>query len=338
MKNFIVFLLIFIVLFNISLFAKKVASLPEVEKPSYIDIEKGRLFVSDSNVKLHLYWMKDFSYKLITKRGEGPGETRFHPYFWTYPDRIFTYSSKRGMFFSLDGELQKEIKIPLFSLSKACPIGKNFVVYQGAKNPKKGHTELEMSIYEYSEKQGFQYKKIIYYRDIKTKIIRGKKRYPLIRPYFGFLVKDDRVFIGDCYRGFCVEIYDNQGNEAGKIKLFPDKVKVSEDFIKRATNVLKSPKYDRVKSMYHIDFPEYYPDFYRFDVDKQKVYFLTYKKQDKYRELIITDYNGKILKRSYVPWVENEATINFAINNDKFYYIEENEDTEEWELHVEDIK
>jgi hypothetical protein len=89
---------------------------------------------------------------------------------------------------------------------------------------------------------------------------------------------------------------------------------------------------------YNFYFPEYFPGFYRFAVDKGKVYFLTYNRKGDQRELIVTDFNGKVLKQSYVPWVENEVYTNFSISNDMFYYIMENDETEEWELHVTDIK
>jgi len=330
------------VLINFSLYAKKLASLPEVEKPFQIAIADGQLFISDRSIKLHLYSLKDFSHKLITSKGEGPGETSATPDFTVYPDKVFTCRYRKGMLFDRNGTLQSEYKFSFFGLKEAYPVANYFVVFKSDPSAKKGYTAKEISIYRYTEKNEFDFKKLIYYKGHKNSDLKtgGKWDYPLIKDYFGFIVKDNNVFIADTERGFYVEIYDSEGGEVGKIRLYLEPLKVTDNDKKEIMGkIKKSPHWGIVNKMYQVFIPEYFPAFYRFAVDNQKIYFLTYKKENDRREVIITDYKGKILKNTTVPFLEEyEVHTNFSIEDDKFYYIKENEDTEEWELHVEDIK
>jgi len=338
MKKYTALLLLVMMLINFSLYAKKLASLPEVQIPTRIMVYKGRLLVADHKIRLHMYIMKDFSYKLLATRGQGPQEILSPPDFVAYGDNFYIYSLGKGMFFSLDGTLKDEFKID-FSINKALPIGKNYVVSDLSPSAKDGTTADQVSINEYSSQNGFQFKKMIYYRVRKFGKNRSKNDYPLIKPFFGFFIEDEKVFIGNTEMGGLFEIYDSQGKEVRRFHIDLKPVKISNQFKKEYLEMAEQiPSFSIVKSMYNTYFPEYFPAYYRFAVGNQKIYILTYNKKNKDREVLITNYYGKILKQSYVPWIENFVHTNFSIEDDKFYYIKENEDTEEWELHVEDIK
>jgi len=340
MKKYTALLLLVMMLINFSLYAKKLAPLPEVLSPYKIAIKNKKLIISDHKVLLHMYSMDDFTYKLLSKKGEGPSESRIVQDFWLYKNRIFSYGAKKGMYFSYDGKYINELKIVVPGLNRACPVEENFLIYNNSNIRKKNHVSKEMSIYLYSKENGFKYKKLFYFFEKQYGKTHGKPNYPLIKNYFGFIVEDGKVFVGDTYRGFSVEIFDREGKEAGKIRLYPERIKIPEAYINTSLKRLeKDPAYQAFSNMYYTYFPDYFPDFYRFDVEDGKVYFLTYKKIDGRREMIVTDFYGKILKRSSVPWIEDyNVHIYFAIQNEKYYYIIENQDTEEWELHVEDIK
>jgi hypothetical protein len=62
-------------------------------------------------------------------------------------------------------------------------------------------------------------------------------------------------------------------------------------------------------------------------------------------EYVVMDLKGNIIKRVYLPRVENVPYMSkiigsklHTIYNDKLYYLQENEEEEKWELHVEEIK
>jgi hypothetical protein len=55
---------------------------------------------------------------------------------------------------------------------------------------------------------------------------------------------------------------------------------------------------------------------------------------------VILDFNGKVLGRIYLPGGFREAiqvdpNSTYTIKDDAYYYLEECEETEEWELHRE---
>jgi hypothetical protein len=62
-------------------------------------------------------------------------------------------------------------------------------------------------------------------------------------------------------------------------------------------------------------------------------------------EYVVMDLKGNIIKRIYLPRVDNVPFMSkiigaklHTIYNDKFYYLLENEDEKKWELYVEEIK
>ena len=74
----------------------------------------------------------------------------------------------------------------------------------------------------------------------------------------------------------------------------------------------------------------------RMSVTDDRIYILTYKKQQENTECLIFDLKGKEQKRVYLPLPQvygTEIPI-FGILNNCFYYLVENEDEETWELHV----
>ena len=94
-------------------YAKKLVDLPEVGSPLDMVVDNGQLFVSDREVKVHVYSLKDFKYQgSISRKGEGPGECKAVPFYNVGPDYIFLYSLGKGIFFSRDGKLKREVKIP----------------------------------------------------------------------------------------------------------------------------------------------------------------------------------------------------------------------------------
>jgi hypothetical protein len=324
------------------LYSKKLAVLPEVGKPLDIAVKNGKLFISDKTVKVHVYSLKDFKYQVqISSRGEGPGECKIGPIISVGSDYIFLYSMGKGILFSGNGKLISEIKAPSIKTSIMSPVGKNFVCLIHDENKRNKRYYYDFSIYTPTNKQELTFKNIMYYYDYPPRKKRGGKwDYDVIKEYVDYLIYDNKVFIGDSTRGLFVEVFDRNGNKINRIKLDTEKVKVTEEYKNKLSNLIeKDPLWRSYgKSLYNLVFPLYCPAFYRFSVDNGKIYFLTYLLKDEKREVIIADLKGNLLKRTYVPWIEDGMRNNYSIENDKFYYIVENEETEDWELHMEEIK
>jgi hypothetical protein len=340
-RIFLVFLTIIFFFIN-PLYSKRLAVLPEVDKPQNMIVDNGQLFISDQTVKVHVYSMKDFKYQVrISRQGQGPGECEYIPSFRVGPDYIFLYSLGKGILFSRDGNLKRELRIPRKGTESVAPLGEDFVCQTWGKSKRDDHNYYDISIYSYNDEQGLEYKKILYYFDLPPNKRRGGKwDYHIFRENNDYVIYDNKVFVGDSTRGIFVEVFDNQGNKINQIKLDVNEIKLTAEYKKHLMNILKqNPEWDMATSIYNIVLPDYFPAFYRFSVDNGKVYFLTHKlKSDNQREVIITNLKGNLLKRTYVPWIKDEFHIQYAIENDKFYYILANETTEDWELHVEEIK
>ena len=74
-----------------TLYATKLATLYQLEVPTRIMVKKGILLVSDHKIKLHMYTIKDFSYKLLANRGQGPGEIFAPPFFSVLENGFYVF-------------------------------------------------------------------------------------------------------------------------------------------------------------------------------------------------------------------------------------------------------
>jgi len=67
---------------------------------------------------------------------------------------------------------------------------------------------------------------------------------------------------------------------------------------------------------------------------------LTYKRDKKSAEFIIFNNEGKFVKKSMVSFYQTNMHLTYphTIDSGKLYQLVENEDEEEWELHISTIK
>jgi len=83
-------------------------------------------------------------------------------------------------------------------------------------------------------------------------------------------------------------------------------------------------------------FPSHFPPIQLFQTSDQKVYVLTHKRIDQKGECFIYDLQGKLLKQTMVPLFDfsPKEPYPLAFFKGTLYQISENEETEEWELHI----
>jgi len=318
--------------------AKKLLSLPELAHPFRIIVYSDQLFVFDRTPSLHLYSLKDFRYvKEISRKGSGPSEIDGRPFLTISRDSLFvSVTNRKGMFFSRNGDYLSEFKIT--ALDEVAQVGKNFFGLK-MKNTKKNTTIYEYSIFACEKWKMIPKKPVYSFESAPDKWTGNKLDFNVFNEQKFAAVFEDKIFIADATRGLFVDIFDSSGESVGHVNLSFEKSKVTNRFkYDLIESAKKEPNWETVNSMINIIFPEYFPAFYRFCVDTDRIYFLTYAEKNNRREVIISDWKGKLLKKSDVPLIPFDTLTHFAINKNKFYYIKENEDTDEWELHVEDIK
>jgi hypothetical protein len=102
-----------------------------------------------------------------------------------------------------------------------------------------------------------------------------------------------------------------------------------------------------LKNIIKITHSDYFPPIRDLTVTDDRIYVKTYQKQGDKDEFIIMDLKGETLKKAYFPAVKEPGLFNelmgrlakfYKIYKNKFYYLHENEEEEEWEVHVTPIK
>jgi len=323
--------------------AKKLGNMPEVSVPIHIRVDNNQVYIADDQADVHLYSMKGnkLTYqKHVAHRGEGPQECISIPFLVVNKEILYMFTFGKCMFFSKNGEYIREFRAPPDGISLVSPVGKNFVVMKDIFD------SIELSISIYSNEKKLEHKKLMYVYILPKKSRRGSKIQSNWYPHrFFYSVYEDKVIIFDSTRGLFAEIFDANGNKISQVKLDLDRIKIKDE-IKAATEkkAKSNPGWEVFNSKYYMDFPEYYPPFRDATVDDGKVYFITYNQknplnlEDKSREIIVTDLKGKLLKKTFITIDPRGGFDTFFINKGKFYYVVDNVETEEWELHVEDIK
>ncbi|MCK5056201.1 MAG: hypothetical protein KAT34_06070 [Candidatus Aminicenantes bacterium] len=338
------FLLVLTFLFAASpIFSAKLAVLPEVLKPNGLIVDGDRLFITAKTATVYLYSTKNFKFiKQFLKSGEGPGESRnpllslkVYPGFLAIED-----VPKKIMFFTRDGDYKKEKRLPQNYNDISC-IGKNFCACITHIDSKKGTKYSTVNLLD----KNFNVIKMLHKGEELALFISGsgdsKKIIRSVQNYLIYQVYEDRIYVFDTQNGFSIIVFDSSGNRLYVIDKDYKKIKIPESYIDNFMNRMKkTPTWERLKIAFHFDFPECFPAIIASssNVNSKKIYALTFEtkagngdKKDQ-RELVVLDLKGKILQRTFVP-VCKEC----YMYKDKFYYLLENEEEEQWELHALDI-
>jgi hypothetical protein len=319
--------------------AAKTANLPEIIDPSSIHIFKDRLYIHD-RTSIHIYSINDYKHiKKFGRKGEGPGEFGNQFDLSVSEDGLFVSTEAKAIFFNHNGELIREFKTP-HGLLGLLPVGKNFIASAGVIE--KGNSQPLQSINLYNEKMTvikILYKgslgQISYYESGVSK----KQDINMIPDNVGHYVYKDRIYLSDTTKGFFFQVFNPDGKKINDAAVEYKKIKVANAFKKEKMKYYtESPRWEWFKESFNFIFPGYYPAYSDLLFDAGKIYFLTYKSIDKIDEVVVTDLSGKYSGKTYIPSPTYNGILSFTIFAGKFYYLLENEKTETWELHIENLK
>ncbi len=342
MKKIIRFIILFLLIgFGIFLQGQRLAILKELAKPTNLLIDGQILLISDETNQLHLYSFKNFKHiAQLCRSGEGPGEAQYVGRVILNKEYIFRYIQGKNIYYSRDGKFQKEFKTRGIRNLFFYPIGKKFVNQQSVRKNGNEDSSNEISLFTFSPDEGMKFEKLLYWFKYKPITWKGARRpYRFFYDNHEVVIFEDKIFIGDSMRGLFVQCFDKDGKNISQVKLEIEKTKFPDWYENDLKIQLKNNgQWDLFNNQFYFEHPDYYPDFYQFFVGKNKIYFLTFVRKGDQREVVITDWHGKLIKKSYIPWVHFPYERNFTIFEDKFYWLVDNQDTEEWELHVTDVK
>ncbi len=340
-KIILLLLLLFFVSF---VFAGNVIPFPGLQKPGSIKINKDHIYINDG-AAIYIYSLEDFSLrKKFGKKGEGPQEFKVHPNinrggvaFHLYTDGIVVSSLGRVSFFTRDGDYIKEMNIGTI-LGEFVPFEKQFVGMGIDINGREQY--LTYNFYDN------QFKKEKEFFRIKV-FVEGKSIDPVTIGIFPVLhTCNEKIFIND-YDGI-IHIFGHKGSELVAVNLsefnnYFTKVKVTKNREKRYIDFFTSDhrfKYQFERDRHLIKFPEYFPVIKDYRAADDRLYIITYREKEDEKELFIVDFNGKLVKRTWfkLDEINPRELYPYTIKNGKLYQLVENSDSEEWELHIIEIK
>ena len=331
-----VFLLVSMLVF-VSLPAAESVPLPELMKPGMIAVSGERLFITE-NASIYIYSLKN--YKLIKKfgkEGEGPQEFKVNPFgpgmvIYPFSGQLLINSSNKLSIFTQDGEFVKEIKASAFSIFT--PIKDRFIGTASASGP---NNKPVISVHLFNAK--LEKGKELYRSDVE--IGPGANFNMPINAFYTQVYKD-KIYLTAGKEGFVIDVLDAGGKKLYRIRKDYEPLKITDDYKKKAMHWFKneSPFKQFVGSVFKVTFKDHFPAVKDIIVDNDQIYALTYKTQKDKNEWIIMDLKGKELKRKYLPLPPEApyfALNTYTIYDNVYYFLAENEDEEEWELHMEKI-
>jgi hypothetical protein len=354
MKAFVIAILLVITGLLLSP-AETLGELEGILKPSIIDIHKDKLFVMDME-QVRVYSLKNLSLiNSFGKKGEGPGEYKIIVNLpltlKAFDDFLIVESVDKLSYFTLDGEYLKERrKQPL--LLMITEIGRNFIGRKIVQPPDGSPSTTSLKIYDAE----FNELKELYRQPFIQQGAFPNLKLNLGKDFLLYQVAENKIFVEKSDKGFIIDVFDFSGEKLYEIrkefKRTPITPKDKEFLIKdleidpQIQRQLKrlGVEWKEFSQHFKYKFPEFFPPIKTMDIDNNRIYIKTFKTEKEKEEMIVMGLKGKILKTVFIEptvkeWV-NAIMMGVrleTIHNDKIYYIAENED-EEWELFVQDIK
>lgn len=341
-------LLLLLLLAGIQVLAAEVITLPGLGKPDSLTLFKDRLYITDQ-AKVSIYSLQGSKLVLIKtfgSSGEGPAEfkvssiDRIGLRIIVREENILVNSQGKLSTFTRNGTFIEEKKMlvnPEFQLFK--PLGNKYVGYIRANLDNINYffvhffdTTTLQKEKEICRMKGFLTSNSIDIMRLALLLKNDTRRGPIYQVY------NDRLFVeGEDCRIF---VYNQQGKELRSFSVHDyEKLEITEDFKKEVMKYLEKrlPRvFKNVKR--NGQFPRYFPlRFFR--IDDGKIYVQTFKREKEKSELYIFDLDGKLIRKVMAPIRESEILVDypFTIANGKIYQLSENEDTEEWELCIDNI-
>jgi len=334
-----------LILFASTLLAAKTVSLPDILKPDSIVVDADNIYVVEG-IQVSVYSAADFKLKKkFGREGEGPQEFKKSgggnmPSLILYPqpDHLFICSQNKASFFKKDGTFIKEVRTGSI-IGRFAPMDDTYAGLGFSREDNK--PALIIGLYDKDFKKEKDLLKL------PMPFMPGQKVDP-IRVYF---LSDAFMFYSDSKKAFIVDgdnnvqVFNHKGDIVATLSYNYQKVKLTDSLKAKYDKFFSED--NRFRQMYKngkarnmMEFSEYLPTIKTYRVSDGKVYVVTNNKKNQALETIIFSDTGKFLRKIFLP-IEQPNILEmypFTIYKGKIYQLVENEDEEEWELHVNEIK
>lgn len=342
MKKTFGFILVFLLTFpilTIPIFGEVAGSFPDIKYPSEFFIEGDRIYINEGTA-ISIYSLKDFKQiKKFGKKGEGPQEFKLNQgntgvQLFVHDDCLQVNSIGRMSFFSKDGEflrVQRSLEGNFLYI-----VGKNYVGWKRVY-----HEKIRYDTVNIYNKNLERIKEL--YRQ-RNGIQPSLKRINTLTWFIDSLHRGYKNKIYICTLEGELMVFNDEGKKLSSVKLPLEPVEVSESAKKKIMRFYSHEdpyfkiRYERLKSWYRT--PDTFPPVRYLYISDDLIYVLTYLEKGDTTQCVIFDLKGKPVKKAFIPLVKETYVFfkPFMFKNNTLYQMVENEDTDDWELRVYEIK
>ncbi len=344
MKRILTLILLTLAIFP--LYSETIGVLPIVLEPDMIRVQDGEMFVVEK-AGIFIFNLEDLKLKKYFGRmGEGPKEFKnslnFSNTVRVYPDHLLVESADKISRFTRKGEfIDMQKKLP--RAYKVVPVGDHFVILHLQYGDKVAN--LTLSLCDAAMKPV----KEIYRQPFSQKVGRVLECIP---DALHFCVYQDNIFVEKSPEGFVVDVYDAKGEKLRRIQHNMEPVAVGEAHKKQALDIMKNDPvakiggWEKFEKMYTFDFPVTLPAIKNISASGDRLYVQTYVVDKGNYQFLVLDLEGKILKTVFLPvgvpmrYMYQIAGVEekyYSIHNGKIYYIDEDDEKDEYVIRVETI-
>ena len=322
-------------------------TLTGVFEPEMIRIADGSLYIVEG-ANVLVYSLSDLRLKTkIGGKGEGPGELKVLDYWYNtltvLPEHLFLDGYDKVVYFSKDGRFVKQMKKPI-GIGKMAPLGSRFI---GAKlDHLEGNVHYEC-LYLYDSDLKFIKELCRQESPIQS---MGRKT-EMIPDVLNFSVWENRVYVERSREGFVIDVFDEQGSRIARIERPSEKIGVSKSHRDESLEKFKSDPFvkrmgfEKFQAFSQFVWPEVLPPIKDLTTADGFIYVRTSKTLGDLEHWEILDLQGRPQGDADLPRIDTAPLMvhlygvnYYAVRDGKLYYIKDNEKTDEWELHVVEIK
>jgi len=326
--------------------ARRVASLHDFYKVPFLARDNKQIYISDQVLlKIVIYSGNDFKkIKEFGRKGEGPAEFFGIANIEIDDHYLYINSFPKLCIFTKDGDLKKEIRCPT-EAGSFIPCGGNYIgIIYPRTNPFELKGKKEFSLYDSDLEKIIDiydavFNKVSFYKNKSSKEMINR-----INGATSAWCYDGKIFIGEPDKGYLITVFDNKGKKLYEIRKALNPRKITEEEKKANINQYRKhigeSRWKEYTMRCESYFTEYYPAFENCSVNNDKIYIFEFPRDDK-RDIQILDLKGNSLRKITIaenPYFTGIIFFRrYYIYNGKFYYVLENQDEEQWEIHEIDL-
>ncbi len=311
---------------------KPLATFPEVLKPTRLIVTDSHIYIAEA-YKVHIYSVQDFKHqKSFGKKGEGPKEfnTSFGGIRLEYfNEKLYIGSFRKELTYNKNGDFLNEKKWSRI-IRNLKPINGGYFSYHFHFEFKKNRMTYQIAILD----KDLNEKKILH-KEINTTKVDTSRPVPALKGNVFATLDNNYIILHDARKDFSIKLFSHQGELIKDLNIEYPKLRIEKtyknsyrkQYLKPDRSTQFSAMMSQVRQKRKIVFPEYFPPFRNVASDNKKIYvFRDIPEFEKY-EVWVLSYKGEVLDKHKM--IKQKL---YSIHNGTFYFLQESEETEEWEL------